>query len=141
MKHIKRLYSVTTTLLILLGLAALSWFVFFKQEWYPSMFGILALGAALAVLLHARSQGAERYGKGHVLRTDLLLLGGNLAAVAGVYGLISWGALPNSCDFSNLTGFVFVTMALAAYFNYGAPIPKQFFQRVRHGVNVAIFES
>ncbi len=141
MKHIKRLYSVTTTLLILLGLAALSWFVFFKQEWYPSMFGILALGAALAVLLHARSQGAERYGKGHVLRTDLLLLGGNLAAVAGLYGLISWGALPNSCDFSNLTGFVFVTMALAAYFNYGAPIPKQFFQRVRHGVNVAIFES
>lgn len=140
MKHIKRLYSVTTTLLILLGLAALSWFVFFKQEWYPSMFGILALGAALAVLLHARSQGAERYGKRYVLRTDLLLLGGNLAAVAGLYGLISWGVLPNSCDFSSLTGFVFATMALAAYFNYGTLIPKQFFQRMRHVMNVAIFE-
>lgn len=139
MKHENGLYSVTTVLLILFGLAALSW-LGFHQEFYPSMFGVLGIGAALLVLLHSRNQGAERYGKCRILRTDLLLLGGNLAAVAGLCGLINYGVLANSYNFGSLTGFVLVTAGLAAYFNYGAPVPKRFFQRVRCIVNAAIFE-
>lgn len=122
MKNKPRLYSITTMALTLLFAAALSWYAFFQPDSgiaYPSIF---TLGLAAAILFHSRTQALARYGTRRVVLTDLVLIAGNLIAVAVQTFLRCQQMIAWNYDFSTLLGFVIVTLVTAALFNYGIGI-------------------
>ena len=122
MKNETRFYTITTTSLILLFLAALGWYGLFMQSWGQSLASLLALCLAAAILFHSRTQALARYGTRRVVLTDLVLIAGNLIAVAVQTFLRYQQMIAWNYDFSTLLGFVVVTLVAAALFNYGIGI-------------------
>lgn len=116
---LKRYNCATTIMLIFLFVAALGWYALFQPDSgvaYPSIF---TLGLAASVLFHSRTQALARYGTRRVVLIDLVLIAGNLIAVAVQTFLRYQQMIAWNYDFSTLLGFVVATIAVAALLNYG----------------------